>query len=85
MALSQQDEDALARELERRDAGGETDPLQGKAFAFSDQELQLALHEIHDATGRLFTANWRSEELRMAKRIAGWARILEIGIEERQT
>lgn len=62
----------------------ETDPLQRKAFAFSDQEVQLAHHEIHDAAGRLFTANWRSEELRMAKRIAGWARILEIGTEERQ-
>jgi hypothetical protein len=63
----------------------ETKNVQSKAFAFSDEELQLALHEIRDAVGRLFTANWRSEELRLAKRIAGWARILEIGIEERQT
>ena len=53
--------------------------------AFTDEEVQLAHHEIHDAAGRLF--GWRNDEpeaLRMAKRISGWARILEIGIEERQ-
>jgi len=59
-------------------------PQVRRAFAFTDEEIADALHEIHDAAGRLFTANWRSEELLLAKRIAGWARILEIGIEERQ-
>jgi len=57
----------------------------GMSVVFTHDEVIHAHSEIHDAAGRLFGwNNDQPEALRMAKRIAGCARILVIGIEERQ-